>query len=53
MKVKTINFSIGVVAAILAGGAGYDGSIEIQADRITIGPGGAGIRRHAKTEVIH
>ena len=33
-------------------GAGYDGSIKLQPDQISIGPGGAGIRENAKTQVI-
>jgi uncharacterized protein YecT (DUF1311 family) len=33
-------------------GAGYNGSIKVQPDQISIGPGGAGIREKAKTEVI-
>jgi uncharacterized protein len=33
-------------------GAGYNGSIKVQPNQISIGPGGAGIRENAKTEVI-
>jgi uncharacterized protein len=34
-------------------GAGYDGSIKVQSNQISIGPGGAGVRENAKIEVIN
>jgi len=34
-------------------GSGYDGSIKVDSNQISIGPGGRGIHENAKTEVIN